>query len=340
MGPTLLVFGGGAHAAPALRWAREAGLHTILADSDTHAPARRAAQEFHSIPARDAEAHAALARRTAKTSRLAGVLVGEPSRFALLSKVTPAVPGLLPARPALERLSSPERTREFLRGAGFPVCEAAPERQRLDLFAFFRDEAFVPGGIAARRALARGAIASVQPCGLQLERERGAYVLAERAARALGLERGLLQVELAETDGELALVGLQPGFADLVGATHVARLAYGKSPLQAWLAHLAGAGGPFDELALAPRAAAGWLALLPERSGLFAGVDGLSRARAVPGLVDLWVEEPGRECAPGASEPRPLGYLWAEAPDPAQLVERLLAARAALDVRVASPTYS
>src|SRR6185503_16622485 len=216
--------------------------------------------------------------------------------------------------------------REFLRGAGLPVCEAAPERRPLDLFAFFRDEAFVPCGIAARRTLARGAVASVQPCGLGSACERGAYVLAERAARAFGHERGLLQFELTETGTDLALVGVQAGFADLLGATHVARLAYGKSPLQAWLAHLAGAGGPFDEPALTPRATAGWLSLLPEQSGLFAGIEGLSRVRAVPGLADLWVEEPGRECAAGESDARPLGYLWAEAPDSAQLVERLLAA--------------
>ncbi len=337
MSSTLLVIGGGAQAAPALRWAREAGLCTVLADPDPHAPARRAAQEFHSIPARDAEAYAALACRTAKNGRLAGLLVTEPSRFALLPHLSDALPGLLPPRSTLEHLSSPERTREFLRGAGFAVCATAPERIRLDLFAFFRDGAFVPGGIAARRTLAHGAVASMQPSGLQPEREHGAYVLAERAARALGLERGPLQVELVETDTDLALVRLHPGFADLLGATHIARLAYGKSPLQAWFAHLAGAGGPFDELELTPRATAGWLSLLSERSGLFAGVDGLTRARAVPGLVDLWIEEPGRECAVGEFEPRPLGFLWAEAPDPAQLVERLLAARAALEVCVASP---
>lgn len=337
MGASLLVVGGGTHVALALRWAREAGLDTILADPDPHAPARRAAQQFHPIPARDPEAHAALARRTAHNTRLAGILVAEPAHFALLPHLTAAVPGVLPPRHALERALHPERVREFLHGQGFPVSTPAHERPRLDLFAFFRDGAFVPGGIAARRTLARGASASLQPSGLDPEHERSAYVLAERAARALGLERGPLQVELVETDTALALVTLHPGFADLLGATHIARLAYGKSPLQAWFAHLAGAGGPFDELALTPRAAAGWLSVLPERAGLFAGAEGLTRARAVPGLIDVCIEEPGRECAVDASAQPALGYLWAEARDPAQLVERLLAARAAIEVRVVSP---
>lgn len=331
MQPTLLVIGGGTQVLPALRWAREAGLHAVLADRDPRAPARRAAEEFHSIPPGDADAHAALAQRSARNGPLVGFLLGEPGGFALLPRLSAAVPGLLPAPAALERIACPSRTGEFLRSAGFSVCAAAPEYARFDVFAFFRDGAFVPGGIAARRTLARGAVASVQPSGLAPE-----YVLAERAARALGIERGLLQVELAETPTELALVGLQAGYSDLLGATHVARLAYGKSPLQAWLAHLAGAGGPFDEPRLGSSAAAGWLSVHSERGGLFAGVEGQSRARAVPGLVDLWIEEPGRRCA-GESEPRPLGYLWAEARDAAQLVERLLAARAALDVRVAAP---
>jgi len=338
MGPTLLVVGGGWNALPALRWAREAGLATVLADPDPCTRARRAASEFRALPARDFESHAALARSLARHDRLAGVLVTEPSAVALLPALAEAVPGCLPPRGTLELLLSAPDVRAFLGSRGFAVREATAGRTCFDLFAFFRDGGFVPGGIAARRTLARGDVASMQPSGLDPERERNAYVLAERAARAMGVERGPLQVTLVEAeagDPGLAFTHLQPFFADLLGATHVARLAHGKSPLQAWFAHLSGAGGPFDELALEPRAAAGWLSLAPEHAGFFAGADGVARARAVPGVVDLWLEEPGRELDPHAPEPRPLGYLWAEAYDQAELAERLLAARAALELWVA-----
>jgi len=334
MASTLLVVGGGPSAHPVLAWARAAGLATVLADPEPRARARRAADEFHVIPSDDVEAHAALARRLAQDRALADVLVTEPDRFALLPALSSALPGRLAPRRALELMLDAGRAREHLRALGLPVRVAASERMLFDVFALFRDGAFVPGGIAARRTLARGDVASLQPSGLEPEREHGAYVLAERAARALGYERGPLQVTLVEAvadDPGLALVSLQPGFADLLGATHVARLAYGKSPLQAWLAHLVLAGGPFDELALEPRAAAGWLSLLSERAGFFAGADGQARARAVPGVADLWIEEAGR-----TQERSALGYLWAEAGDQRALAERLLAARAALELRVAS----
>jgi len=335
MTQALLVLGGDAFTAPVLRWAREAGLETVLADPDPHAPLRRAADEFHPIPPDDAEAHVALARRIAKTRRLAGVHAGA-SAFALLDTLSEALPEVLAPRRALERLRLGPEARALLAERGLALAGAADTDDiALDVFAYFRDGAFVPAGIARRRRLASGDTCSLQPSGLGHDAERALYVRVERAARTLGFERGPLQATLVECEGTPALRALFPGFADALGATHVARLARGKSPLQAWLAHLAGAGGPFDEVALEPRAAAGWLALAPERAGRFAGVDGIGRARALAGVVDLWFEEPGRELGSPEIETRPLGYVWAEAHDQEELEERLRAARAALEVRVA-----
>ncbi|NOT31939.1 MAG: hypothetical protein HOP15_15950, partial [Planctomycetes bacterium] len=76
-------------------------------------------------------------------------------------------------------------------------------------------------------------------------------------------------------------------------------------------------------------------ALAPTRAGRFAGVDGLTRARDVAGVAGAWIEEPGRELGSPEIETRPLGFLWAEAPDQSELEQRLRAARAALEVRVA-----
>src|SRR5262245_26304728 len=209
MSPALLVLGG-LFAGPVLRWAREAGLATALADPDPHAPLRRAAEEFHPIPRDDAEAHAALARRLAKRGRLAGVHASAAEAFALLPALSEAAPGLLPARAVLQRLLSAAETRAFLEKRGLAVAHASEDEPALDVFAFFRDGAFVPAGIALRRRLASGDVVSVQPSGLAPAAARAANVLVERAARALGLGRGPLQATLLADGERPALVTLQP----------------------------------------------------------------------------------------------------------------------------------
>ena len=336
MSHALLVLGAGPFALPVLRWAREAGLRTVLADPDSHAPERRNADEFHPIPRDDAEAHAALARRMAKAGALAGIHATTSASFALLPALAEAVPSALAPRRVLERLLAPGGPREALVEKGLPVAHrpVAGERE-LDVLAFLREGEVVRSGIAERRTQPNGDVWSLQPGVASAEEALAAYVLVERAARQLGIERGPLSATLAGSGADLGVVALHPGFADALGATHVARLTHGKSPLQAWLAHLAGAGGPFDEVPLEVRAAAGWLSVAPDRAGRFAGVDGQSRARGLPGLVDLWFEEPGRQLASPELETRPLGYVWARAHDREELEERLRAARAALEVRVA-----
>src|SRR5687767_1678589 len=122
MTAVLLVLGGGALAAPALRWAREAGLDTVLADPDPHAVLRRAAHEFHLIPEGAREACAALARRLARTRHLAGVLATTRQSFGLLPALSEAAPGVCAAHAALLRMQAPEETRAFLAAQGLPVC--------------------------------------------------------------------------------------------------------------------------------------------------------------------------------------------------------------------------
>jgi len=336
MSSTLLVLGGGALSVPVLRWAREAGLGVYLADPDPRAPGRRLAHEFQALPSDDAAAHAAFLRHGASDS-LAGVLATERRALPLLARLAELAPEALPARRALELVATPEVLRSALAQRGFTVADETEGLESvLDVFAFFRDGAFAPGGIAARTVGARGTQRSLQPSGLSAEDEFAAHRLAERAGRALGFERGPLQVTLARRPGELVLVAVQPAFLDLLGAGHVAQLARGKSPLQAWFAHLAGAGGPFDEVARETRGAAGWLALFAERAGLFAGLDGLARARALPGVAGVLSAEPGRVLASPELEREPLAHVWATAHDREELAERLDAARAVLEVRFAS----
>jgi len=337
MRSSLLVLGGGPFALPLLTWAREAGLEATLVDPETRAAARRAAQAFERIPLDDAPAHAALARRLharalERGGRLAGVVATEERHLALLPAVSEAVPGCLARRAVLERLSAPERARALLGERGFAVAEPAPES--LTVHAFFRDGGFVPCGLARRTTLASGDVLCLAPSELAPAAARAALVAVERAARAVGLEQGLLEARLVPAGSGFAFTALAPAFTDLLGAAQVARLAYGKSPLQAWLAHLAGVGGPFDEPSTSARGAAGWLAVAAPARGIFAGIEHVSRARA-QGLADLWVDEPGRTLGPSGERARPLAYLWAAADDARTLEARLAAARAALSVRVA-----
>lgn len=335
MSAVLLVLGGHALAAPALRWAREAGLHTVLAAPHAHAALRGSAHEFQPIPEGTRDAHAALAHRLARTRGLAGVLATTPATFGLLPGLAEVVPGVCPRRAALERMRTGDETRAFLAGQGLRVGGGENEGlAALDVFAFFRDGAFVPGGTARRTRLACGDELSVQCAGLAPEIERAAYTLVERAARSLGCEHGPLQATLVEEPDGLAVQALWPGFADLLGAAQVARLALGKSPLQAWFAHLTGVGGPFDELELSPRNAAGWISIAPDRAGMFAGLDGMSRARALPGVAGSWLEEPGRILVSPERAQAPLGFVWAEGADSSEVEQRLRAAREALVVRV------
>jgi hypothetical protein len=331
---TLLVLGGGALAAPALRFAREAGLAVVLADPDPRARSRRLAEEFHALPRGDADAYRSLVRRLARDGRLAGVHAADADSLALLPALADVAGDALPPRDVLAELTH-DGGRARLAAGGLALAPEDAERV-LVVLGFFRDGAFAPGGIARRETLPGGDVLGVQP-GLALESEaRAAYALSERAARCAGLARGPLTAALAATPAGLAVVRVDAGFAEPVLATHVAPLAHGKSPLQAWFAHLAGAGGPFDELPLDTRGHAGWLALrAPGLQGLFGGVDGAARARAVPGVAALWIEEPGRELGAVAAEHAPLALLVASGEDRTELEDRLRRARAALEVRVA-----
>jgi hypothetical protein len=333
MSPTLLFLGDGAFVAPALRFAREAGLETVLVAPDARASARKLASTFHALPLDDAGSIVALARGLKKDSQqrgLLGVVPADRAAARLLAPLAGAFPALFPHPRALERVLDPARTRGFLEERDVLAAEGGADT--LELRAFFRDGAFVPGGLARRRTLESGDELCVQPSGLAGEREHEAYRLVERTARTCELERGPLQARLVEGARGLSLVELLPFFADALGSTHVARMVYGKSPLQAWFAHLAGAGGPFDEQPLEPRRAAGWLALRPARGGLFAGLDGTARLRARHPAVDLWVAEPGRELGRLPDEPPP-AYLWTEGFDAPEVEERLHAARAELVLR-------
>ncbi len=339
MTQTLLVIGGGALQCPALRFSREAGLRTVLVDEDPRAPGRKLAHEYHVLPFDDLPALVALGRGLEQQGSLVGVYTGEERGLRALAAVGDATALGAPAPEAVERALRRELAREVWQRHGLPVADGrTASGQQLVVQGLFRDGAFVPGGISERSfaPLLPGLPGiSLSPAGLAAHARQDAHELTERAARALGIDTGPLEARLARRDEGLLLLELVPCFRDAVTAALVAPLCYGKSPIQAWLAALAGAGGPFDEMPVEPRAHAGWMSIAPERSGVLAGYEGLERARSAPGIAGLYVEEPGRELHALRGEDAVCGYLWGQAGTPLELEYRLRSARELLLVEVA-----
>jgi hypothetical protein len=330
---TLLVLGGGSASESVLGYAREAGLRGVLLDPDPRTSARRRASEFHSLPWNDERALLGFVRGAlAREHEIAGVLAATEPALRLLGGLAEFLPQALAPRAVLERLATAERAREALRAAGFD-CGDTLDAPAFELFAFFRDGALVPGGSARRLHAGEGDELCLQPSGLGAAELAGAYRSLERAAQALGLTRGFVQATLRKTEGGWSFARLVPGVLDLLGASEVARLAYGKSPLQAWCAQLCSAGGPFDEPLLASEHHAGWLRLQTTRGERFAGLDGAARARALPGIRALTIDESSD--APLERGTRTLAHIVAVALDECELEQRLRTARAALAPRFA-----
>ena len=310
----LLVLGAGKLEAPILRWAREAGLTTVATDADARVPARRLAHEFHALPPCDVDAHLALARCCVERGEVVGVHAGDARSLRLLARLADALPLPAPSGRALELAADVERARSAWRDAGLPVAGAS-STAALEVTGFFRDEVFVRAGIAERRAPRRGATECwILPAEIGAEAGRLVYRTAERAARALGIACGPVHARFARGSTHPELIDLFPGFG--VAATLVSTQVFHWSPVQAWLAHLVDAGGPFDEMPLAPRHVGGWIEVrpAPERS---------SAPRSESG--DPWVVVPAR----GASDSTAI--LWASRERRDELESTLRAARAILE---------
>jgi hypothetical protein len=187
----------------------------------------------------------------------------------------------------------------------------------LEVTGYFRDEVFVRAGIAERRTHFRRGAADcwILPADLAPEEDRLVYRTVERAARALGIARGPVHARLARDASQLELIDLFPGFG--VAATLVSTQVFHWSPVQAWLAHLVDAGGPFDEMPLAPRHVGGWIEVRPAPGS---PVPPGSQERADP-----WTVVPARGAAGSTA------ILWASRERRDELESTLRAARAILE---------
>ena len=226
-----------------------------------------------------------------------------------------------------------------LRHSSAVRVEAYVDGTVFDVNGFFRDGSFVPAGILERRLSAlprRVSTGGVLPSPhLDGAGERALYLLVERAARALGITVGPVKADVvAGSDGPV-LLEVAPRFQSAVRTDHVCHAAFGKSPVQAWFATLADAGGPFDAMPADAVGAAGWAAILPSTTGVFAGVDGRERARTVEGIEGVAVHRRhGHRIASLDDETATCGFLWARGRDAQRVRASLEAARAQLEVRV------
>ena len=246
--------------------------------------------------------------------------------------------GLEAPRPgAVERALDGERAREAWALSGLPHDDVMAECC-LEVNGFFRDGAFQPAGIFERGSfggIGGGVAWGWQPCAVEDTDTRKVYELLESGARALDIEAGPVMGII--TLGEHRLLAVRPRFHEDARTAYVSPIVYGKSPLQSWFAHLVDAGGPFDEMPLSPKRCGGWLAILPDHEGRFEGIEGMDRARRMPGIRDVIARRPF-DVHDLKSEASVCGFLWAEGSSKSEVEYRLRSARSALEVEITWPT--
>jgi hypothetical protein len=321
MSKVLLVLGDGPVAPFALAWAREAGLETLFL-APSASPARRLAHEFHPLDIGESAPALALVRRLSSGRHLRGVLAASRRALPLLAQLAEAAPEVLSSRRAHQHAAS--LPRELLAPAGIATAAEDAQAPHFDVLASLRDGQLARGCVVERApeielAYLPAALAPAETLALE---QRTAL-----AVQALGLTQGPVQATWQRSSDGFALIEVLPTWLASHALTHGARLAHGKSPLQAWCAHLADAGGPFDEVPARTRAAIGLATLagrLPEELG------DLGPVRRLAGVLELV-----RECT-SENPRRPTRLtLVVEGRDRSELEHRLRRARAALEERIA-----
>ncbi len=152
-----------------------------------------------------------------------------------------------------------------------------------------------------------------------------------KATQALGLREGPVHAELRLRDGRAWVIEVA---ARTIGGLCSRALAFstGRTLEQLVLAHAIGS--PLDSLRREDRAS-GVLMLPVPRAGTLLGVEGVSRALAVPGVTDVQITiPPGRRVVPVPEGNRYLGFVFARARHPADAEAALRRALSVLEVRI------
>ena len=242
--------------------------------------------------------------------------------------------GVSTVRAAEETPAAFEEARRF---SDTVVVERRVEGLHLDVNGFFRDGAFVPAGLLERHFDPRGTnvpVYGTQPAGLTGAEAGRIYRLVEEGARQLGIDTGPVKADLVLGAEGPVMYELAPRFHGDVSTSHVSPLVYGKSPVQAWFAHLAEAGGPFDEMPLVPLAVGGWAALLADETGELEAVEGRERARRLPGIEQVFTRRPGFQVVSTEDNRAVCGFVWARGRSREEVEARLERAKETLEVRM------
>jgi len=153
----------------------------------------------------------------------------------------------------------------------------------------------------------------------------------EKAVTALGLREGPLHAELRVNEGGAFIVELA---ARAIGGLcpRVLRFGTGMSLEELILRHAIGD----DFTAFAREDRAGGVMMIPiPRAGIFRGVTGVGEAKQVEGVRDVaFAINPGQRIVPLPDGNRYLGFIFAQAPTPAEAEDALRAAHAALRLEI------
>jgi len=222
------------------------------------------------------------------------------------------------------------------------LVERVVEGRHVDVNGYFRDGAFLPAGLLDRFFSPPPFCVptwGTQPDSLGEAERTATYRLVEDGARALGIDVGPVKADVVvDRDGHPCLLEIAPRFHGDVSSSFVSPLCFGKSPVQAWFGVLAGAGGPFDGMPSRPEHCAGWMALLPERPGVLAGVRGLDDARRSPGIAEVaLLRGPGHEIESIGDNRAVCGFLWARGADAEDVKRNLDRARGRIELEMETP---
>ena len=275
----------------------------------------------------------------------------QPEQVGLLARIVglPCVikPATLSASQGVIRADSPEeaasvahRVRDIATGAG--VDPQAP----------LLIERFVPGNEVAVEGLLRDGTLEVltvfdkpdpldgpvfeetiyvTPSRLDHDDLELVADLTRQSAEALGLSDGPVHAELRVAGGRAWVIELA---ARTIGGLCSRALVFatGRTLEQLVLAHAVGL--PPGSLEREERAA-GVLMLPIPQAGTFLGVNGVSRALAVPGITDVQITiAPGRKVSPVPEGSRYLGFVFARAKRPQDVETALRRAGSVLEVNI------
>lgn len=153
----------------------------------------------------------------------------------------------------------------------------------------------------------------------------------EKAVTTLGLREGPLHAELRVNDDGAFVIDLA---ARAIGGlcSRMLRFGTGMSLEELILRHAIGE----DFTTLARQEGAGGVMMIPiPRAGVFRGATGISEAKQVEGIREItFTINPGQRVVPLPEGNRYLGFIFAQAPTPAEAEDALRAAHAALILEI------